>query len=176
MPRWKPHVVDFPADDRIARLFIHYFGPCRELYAAYQRACYDKTRKGERTRSMEVREITYALLWLSSLFAVVEGFRALKLNDSAIDRLSAEHWNSLRHLRNGTFHFQPKADKQIQFFIGSPGRLEWAKQLHDALTAYFSEYKINRAVQKFNEEHGPSPSKTPVESQTASPKSSAQRE
>jgi len=121
--RSNPLYPEFPNDDPIGRLNVHYFDPCQQLLEDYERAKAAKTPKGERTRSMDRRELCYLSLWLASLFAVVEGFRSLKLSDSKIDRLSAKHWDSLRLLRNGTFHFQPAHNKQSQFFTGSESRM-----------------------------------------------------
>ena len=166
MPRWKPHYVDFPADDRIARLFIHYFGPCEQLFEDYQRSQNAKTTKGERTIEMRRRTLCYLLLWLASLFAVLEGFRALKLSHSKIDKLSTVHWDSLRHLRNGTFHFQPRSEKQIQFFVENGIRVEWAKQVYFALKDYFSDYKVEQAVQQFMRQDPADASRAPAGSRT----------
>jgi hypothetical protein len=146
MARREPLYPKFPNDDPIARLNVHYFDPCQQLLKDYERAKNAKTRKGGRTRSMDRRELCYLSLWLASLFAVVEGFRSLKLKDEQVDKLSAKHWDSLRLLRNGTFHFQPAHNKQSQFFIGSESRMEWARKLHSALGDYFTEYRIDFVV------------------------------
>src|ERR1700730_7953531 len=92
---------------------------------------------------MDRREMCYLALWLASLFAVVEGFRSLKLKDEQVEKLSAKHWDSLRLLRNGTFHFQPVHNKQSQFFIGNESRTNWARKLHSALSDYFTEYRVD---------------------------------
>jgi nicotinic acid phosphoribosyltransferase len=122
---------------------------CQQLLEDYEHAKVAKTSKGKRTREMDRREVCYQLLWLASLFAVAEGFRSMKLTDSKIDELSAQHWDSLRLLRNGTFHFQPAHNKQSQFFTDSESRMEWAKKMHDALRDYFSEYRVDFMVKQF---------------------------
>lgn len=143
---------NFPDDDPIARLLVHYFYPCERLFDDYRRAKAGRNRKGERTREMDISEMSYLSLWLASLFAVLEGFRELEIESSKIDALSAEHWDSLRLLRNGTFHFQPVHNKQSQFFTGNVSRIEWAKNVHSALKQYFSDYTVEFMVRTFMSE------------------------
>ena len=146
MAKRDPFTPKFPDGDPIARLNVHYFDPCQQLLEDYERAKKLRTKKGGRTLKMDRRAKCYLVLWLASLFAVIEGFKLLKLTDSKIDAISAKHWDSLRRLRNGTFHFQPIHNKQSQFFTGNESWIEWAKTLHASLDDYFSEYRIDFVV------------------------------
>jgi hypothetical protein len=80
--------------------------------------------------------------WLGTLYLIVEGWRELKLQDSAIDNLIDLHLDSLRLFRNATFHYQRRPDKDFQFFDRS--RTNWAKELHDAFDRYFHENDPNK--------------------------------
>jgi hypothetical protein len=95
-------------------------------------------------------------LWLSTLFAVAEGYKSLDLRDDEIDALLlSPHLENLRHFRNGTFHYQKNPMKQVQFFLGGEERLDWAQQLHEAFDRFFSEYRIKITVENFLAQRGP---------------------
>lgn len=49
----------------------------------------------------------YMSYWYAGLYVVIEGYKALKLSDPAIDKLlRSGNVALLRRYRNGTFHFQ----------------------------------------------------------------------
>jgi hypothetical protein len=150
MAKRKYPYPDFPLDDPIARLNVHYFDPCHLLLKEYEKARDAKTRTGARTDEMDRRELCYITMWLASLYAVVEGFKKLKLQDEKVEGLCALHLDSLRLLRNGTFHFQEMHHKQTQFF--TQRRVAWAKNLHYALREYFSEYRVSFRVKRLLED------------------------
>lgn len=75
-------------------------------------------------------------IWCGLLYVVVEGYRELKLKDSAVDSLLADSQRIevLRRCRNGMFHFQK--DYFDPRFIGPLLDLfftEWAVRLTKAL-------------------------------------------
>ena len=79
---------------------------------------------------------TYLSFWLSSLFVVAEGYLELKLNDPKLDRLLKKHFESLKLHRNGTYHFQRDARKQVEMV----GKLNWAEKLHVEFRRYLKRH------------------------------------
>jgi len=142
-------LVDFDPDDLIGRLIVQYFFPADFLYRDYQRVNRALAKQRRRTRWRSSQEACYLRLWLAALYTVAEGFRALRLEDDKInDLLRSKHFTSLRHFRNGTFHYQEKPFKHVQFFLDGTvithERLEWAQELHQAFDRFQWAYrKIN---------------------------------
>jgi|ERR1700674_219854 len=81
--------------------------------------------------------------WPASLYVVIEGWQELGLSDPIIDSLLQKqtHVDTLRLLRNGTFHYQgsliPK--KMIGFFNANDSNL-WIMELQDEFWRYFREW------------------------------------
>jgi hypothetical protein len=146
---------NFPIDDPIARLLVHYFEPCDFFFDQYRKARVAITRKGGRTWEMDWKEARYRMIWLASLYAVYEGYKDLRLSNDKVDYLAPLHIDSLRILRNGTFRYQPTHSKQTQFFTSSDGRGEWAESLQAALRSFFSEYRVNFMVKEFIRQNRP---------------------
>ena len=83
-----------------------------------------------------IRIIAYMSFWYAALFVVVEGWRALRLHDPAVDRLlSSDNVELLRRYRNGVFHFQRKYwdDRMIDFVRGGAASASWVRELHLAI-------------------------------------------
>jgi hypothetical protein len=80
--------------------------------------------------------------WPASLFVVIEGWQDQKLSDPVIDALlqKATYVETLRRLRNGTFHYQPSllSPKMIEFHKCDDAYL-WITALHDEFLRYFRE-------------------------------------
>ena len=139
-------IVDFPSEDLVGRLIVHYFFPADFLYRDYCRISRAFAAQKRHTRWRASQLTCYQRLWLASLFTVAEGFLALRLQDEEIGNLlNSEHFDSLRHFRNGTFHYQKQPRKHVQFFLDegafSEARLEWAQALHEAFDRFHLEYR-----------------------------------
>jgi hypothetical protein len=80
--------------------------------------------------------------WSASLYVVIEGWRDQKLSDPIINALLQRetYVETLRRLRNGTFHYQPslRSPKMIEFFKSDDSYL-WITALHDEFLRYFRE-------------------------------------
>ncbi len=134
-------------DDPIARLEVHYFYPSDFVHRDFKRV--ERALKAQkcRTKWRSSQESCYTRLWLSTLYAVAEGYKELGLKDDEIDKLiSLDHFERLRLFRNGTFHFQRKPIKLVQFLSGHGDALAWAERLHKAFEAYFREFSIQNIV------------------------------
>ena len=70
--------------------------------------------------------------WYGGLYAVVEGWRDLRLEDQEIDELlQSPHVDALRLYRNGTFHFQKEYfASKFAGLLSTPGTAEWIKSTH----------------------------------------------
>lgn len=87
--------------------------------------------------------------WYSSLYAVVEGYKELKLSDPAVDALlESELVDSLRLYRNGTAHFQKHyfSDK-FSNLISQNDSAIWATNLCNALGEYIKNELQRRQLQ-----------------------------
>jgi hypothetical protein len=122
-------------DDPMWMLRTFYFLPC-DLMHQHAMEVRRRLDKGEIRDGLPEQYITYMLYWLGGLFVVAEGWRELKINDSAIDKMLTEHCDSLRLFRNAVFHFQLTDRKHVQFF--DPEKFNWATRLHLAIRAYFA--------------------------------------
>jgi hypothetical protein len=75
-------------------------------------------------------------IWCGMLYVVVEGYRELKLKDSAVDSLLADsgRLDVLKRCRNGIFHFQKNYfDDRFMGPLRDLFFTEWAQQLTKAL-------------------------------------------
>jgi hypothetical protein len=84
---------------------------------------------------------TYIAFWLSALCVVVEGFNELKLDAAQVPELSDPRVDTLRHFRNGCFHYQRDYQKFAHFLSGDLESFDWAEQLHAQFHAYFASYR-----------------------------------
>jgi hypothetical protein len=77
--------------------------------------------------------------WYGSLYAVIEGFRRLGLNDQGIAALiGSPNVNALRGCRNGAFHFRPAyfSPRSLKA-INAPGFVSWVREVMTAFRGYF---------------------------------------
>ena len=85
--------------------------------------------------SMLRMQVFYALMYV-----VIEGYRALKFEDEAVDLLLKNDAmvESFRRFRNAIFHFQkdPLSPKLVEF-LQADGSEKWAQELHAAFRAFF---------------------------------------
>ena len=84
--------------------------------------------------------LVYYGYYLSALWVVVEGFCELNLKDNVIEELAKKHGDSLRLYRNGTFHYQRKPDKHVQFHGHPENRMNWVEKLYFELERFFCNY------------------------------------
>ena len=108
----------------------------------------------------------YMRTWLGALFAVVEGWRRLKLTDLVIDRLLEQRTGGrvpatktkperdelfvdlLRRARNDVFHYSElHHPPKIAAFFAKGGAQAWARNLHGAFRTYFDR-RARRAEPK----------------------------
>lgn len=82
------------------------------------------------------------LVYLSSVYVLVEAYTIEGIKIQPFPRLDAllsdkEKVDSLRLLRNGTFHYQsePYHEKILQF-IRDPANQEWTKKVHEEFRSY----------------------------------------
>lgn len=90
--------------------------------------------------------MAYSCYWFATLYVVVEGFGELKLADSEVERLlsSTTNVDRLRRFRNGVYHFQPDYfDARLTDFLKAE-YMEWAIQLHNALSQFFLRFFDSR--------------------------------
>ena len=75
----------------------------------------------------------------SGLYAVIEGYRELQLQDPKIDGLlRSPNVDALRLLRNATFHFQKEFfSPKMMHFIGSADSVPWVRSLTEAFSEFF---------------------------------------
>lgn len=147
--------------DPIMRLSAHYYEPADFMHEQFRKLDRQAaTPKGlSRAKVMERRY--YLMHWLSGLYVTIEGMETLPLSDELASRpldipelcdyviqILADvddYRDSLRLLRNATFHFQWSADKHIQFFDNRI-RLRWAEHLHMHIGDIFRQYRVRCAV------------------------------
>lgn len=113
------------------------------------------------SRKKVIERRYYLMYWLSSLYVTIEGIENLPLDKELLSRpldipeiayylpqMLADvddYRDSLRLLRNATFHFQKTAEKHLQFFDSSI-KLLWARGIHEAIGRLFSDYRVRCAV------------------------------
>ena len=87
-----------------------------------------------------IEEFMYMSMWYAQLYAVVEGWRELKLRDRKVDGLldQSEHIELLRRYRNGVNHFQKDYfDLRFTEFVAKENSAAWVRTLNKALSDYF---------------------------------------
>ncbi|MCP6031699.1 hypothetical protein NL371_26770, partial [Klebsiella pneumoniae] len=67
-------------------------------------------------------------------------FQELLPISDAIGTLMKANSDSLRKFRNNVFHMRENSDFLSHFFDKDFERLSWARELHTALSIFFSEY------------------------------------
>jgi hypothetical protein len=81
--------------------------------------------------------------WGGSLYVVIEGWEAAKFTDPVVDALLGlrNYKDSLRRMRNGTFHYQPEllSPKVAQFFK-DPHVTLWLWFLHEEFCRWLREW------------------------------------
>jgi hypothetical protein len=79
-------------------------------------------------------------VFYSLMFVVIEGYKALKISNGAIDALLKEqrHVERLQRFRNATFHYQkaPISPKLLEFFDSNDSD-KWIKSLYGAFSTFF---------------------------------------
>lgn len=147
-------------EDPVLTLHAHYF-VAAELMLKNHLIIRAKRHEGrELSRDELVDSAVYLRTWLGFLAVVCEGFKRLKvrlvLHDrpaafskliakaDAIGKLIKAHDDSLREMRNTTFHLRTHSDTKliINFFSAEPSRVDWARNLQNDLTQFFSEYRV----------------------------------
>lgn len=86
--------------------------------------------------------------WYGFLYVVIEGWKELRLSDSAVDAALSdvdgrEHANLalLRRYRNGMFHYQRAYhDEKFTNFFKEPTSVHWIHALNRALDSYFLRF------------------------------------
>lgn len=91
------------------------------------------------------RFVALASQWYASLWVVIEGWKALCLQDEAVDELLREHSeiaDLLRRYRNGVFHFQRDiADDRLLGLMRVGDRAQiWVRILHDEFARFLSDW------------------------------------
>ncbi len=134
-------------DDPVARLMVHYFYPSDFIYRDFKRVERALKAQTRRTRWRASQESCYMRLWLSTLYTVAEGYKELGLKDNKIDILiSIDHFERLRLFRNGTFHYQRKPIKLVQFLSEHGDGLVWTESLHKAFDGFFEEFSSENII------------------------------
>ena len=87
-----------------------------------------------------IERFMYVSFWYGELYAVVEGWKELKLTDKTVDALLAKSdmVELLRRYRNGSFHYQSTyLDDRFIDFMKADDSAKWIRKLNRALGAYF---------------------------------------
>lgn len=110
-------------------------------------------------RGDRVKFRVYLMSWLGYLRATVEGFMKSRVRlllqkkrpaeflellpiCNEIGALEKRYADDLRVLRNDTFHLRTDNDAISKFFSDDGARMDWTKELHEALGAFFSNYRV----------------------------------
>ncbi|WP_186136531.1 DUF6896 domain-containing protein [Burkholderia gladioli] len=149
--------------DTVLVLHSHYFQA-----ADLMRENYDNlSKKWKKDNSLSHRKFVdlqiYMSSWLGFLAVTCEGFEKIRMRlllqesrpaafeelipkSDAIGKIIKLHRNPLRDLRNKTFHLREDPEAIRSFFAPNANRLQWARELHDAFTDFFSAYRIQCEV------------------------------
>ena len=108
----------------------------------------NKIETKSENKKFEIETDMYMSLWYVLLYAVVEGWRELKLHDEKINLLiSNKNTKLLRRYRNRVFHFD-KMDNDIRFqkFFEEQSTVQWTKDLNKEFGRWFLDYykKLNK--------------------------------
>lgn len=145
--------------DIVMVLHSHYFQAAELMLENYDNL-YKKWKKDNSLSHRKVVDLRiYMSSWLGFLAVTCEGFEGLAmhrlLRDSrpaafeelipksdAVGKIIKRHRNPLRELRNKTFHLRENPQAIRRFFAPDANRLPWARELHDAFTDFFSDYRV----------------------------------
>jgi hypothetical protein len=145
--------------DRVLTLQIHYFETADLMFKKYDKLNERMKKKGLLNRQDKFEWRTYLVTWLGFLGVVCEGFRGLNIRlllnnerpntfqellpiSNEIGTLMKAHSDSLRKFRNNVFHMRENSDFLSHFFDKDVERLSWARELHTALSIFFSKYRV----------------------------------
>ncbi|MNG70255.1 hypothetical protein D3C73_125650 [compost metagenome] len=145
--------------DRVLTLHIHYFETAELMFKNYDKLNQKMKKNGHLSHREEFDMRIYLSTWLGFLGVVCEGFRKLNLRvlldnerpvnfkellpiSDDIGKLMKEHSNSLRIFRNNIFHLRENTEFIRHFFDKEVERLPWARELHVALSGFFSQYRV----------------------------------
>ena len=87
-----------------------------------------------------IMSFLYMSYWYAGLFVVIEGWRALGLEDDEIDDLLASsNVELLRRYRNGVFHYQRNYldERFVGLIRDGEDVVEWVRALNSAFGRYF---------------------------------------
>jgi len=120
------------------------------LYRYYVRAANMKVHFEDTLKQTGAVDITspdgfyvamYMSLWYGCLYIVIEGWRALGLENQEIDALlRSSNVNLLRTYRNATFHYQKDYlhEKFMTFLREGEATATWVRTTHNAFAGYFA--------------------------------------
>ncbi|CNL07916.1 Uncharacterised protein [Yersinia mollaretii] len=145
--------------DRILTLQIHYFQTAELMFEKYDRLNKKMYKNGHLSQREKNDMRIFLSTWLGFLGVVCEGVRKLNIrtllinerpNDfkellpisDGIGKLMKEHANPLRTFRNNVFHLRENTEFVHHFFDKQVERLPWARELHMALSEFFSQYRV----------------------------------
>jgi hypothetical protein len=103
-----------------------------------------------RTPSTERFQVEmYLDYWYAGLFAAMEGYEKLALNDPFVEKLRADPlFTKFRAHRMGTYHFREKYfDDSIREFLEAPHSSTWMMTLHMRL-GYFLLAELDKMKQR----------------------------
>ena len=132
-------MIDQPPNDEPMLSLHRYF-----LQANQLRVYFDTRLKAEGAVRVEddawpAQRIDLCL-WYASLYAVVEGWRELRLTDGVIgDLIDSPNTSLLRRFRNGVVHFQPRYwdARFVELMSEGPAAAEWARELNREFGRFF---------------------------------------
>ncbi len=112
------------------------------LWANQMRVHFHQVLQAGEPKPEEAMMHPYMSYWYSGAYAVIEGWRELKLSNPQIDGLlQSPNVKLLKRYRNGAFHFQREYfDPRFLQFMGGERSAEWISQLWGAFSEWFLEY------------------------------------
>ncbi|OWF75897.1 hypothetical protein B4903_18725 [Yersinia frederiksenii] len=145
--------------DRVLTLQIHYFETAELMLKNYDKLNQKMKNNGHLSQREKFDMRIYLSTWLGFLGVACEGFRKLNMRvlldnerpsdfkellpiSDVIGKLMKEHSNSLRIFRNNVFHLRENTEFAHHFFDKEVERLPWARELHLALSGFFSQYRV----------------------------------
>lgn len=147
------------SQDKILTLYSECFLSADVMLSHYRSTEIHGSKSLGLSRSKRVKLRVYLLSWLGYLHSTMEGFQATRVRlllqqrrhhsfeevipqFDELNSLFKRHADDLRILRNNVFHL-PTDDAAIEaFFSRDEERLDWAKELHRRIEAFFSNYRI----------------------------------
>jgi len=144
--------------DLVLTLQIHYFETAELMLKNYDKLNQKMKKNGHLSQCEKFDMRIYFSTWLGFLGVTCEGFRKLNMRmlldnerpsdfkellpiSDGIGKLMKEHSNSLRIFRNNVFHLRENTEFAHHFFDKKVARLPWARELHLALSGFFSKYR-----------------------------------